>query len=382
MPTILVIDDDPYTEMLVAAAVPPAWTVLWAPNGLAGVDMLRQRQAERREIDLVVLDIVMPAFDGYDTCLRIRQLAPTVAILPFTSVQLEANASLAAYMRELACAPPLQKGCRVEMLAQRIRDALALELVAPPSTGFLARLQQKALETETQARQANAARVALFAADPVIRFGLRALLSSMTVVIRGEASTEQALRELLAGTRTHALVAAGQDRAVALAVAREYGVALILVVPTRSDAHALVRVDGVAGVVVSTDLSAPSQLVTLIEALAAGGYHSSAGRPTTPAGNLLLEDRDTNRGAGLTERERTLLALDGPGVSPETLAQLLNVSKQTILQYQSRIRRKLAEAASQAGSQERFDTSGVEYARSALVRGIRITEIATDRMKM
>jgi DNA-binding NarL/FixJ family response regulator len=350
MATILVIDDDPYTEMLVTAAVPPAWTVLWAPNGLVGVDTLRLRQADRRAIDLVILDIMMPAFDGYDTCLRVRQLAPTVAILPFTSVQLDASASLTAYMRELACAPSLQKGCQVEVLAQRIYDALALEPAAPLPTGLLARLQQKALETETQARQANATRVALFAADPVVRFGLRALLSSMTLAIRGEASTEQALRELLAGTRTHALVAAGQDRAVALSVAREYDIALILVVPTRGDAYALARVDGVAGLVVSTDVSAPSQLATLIEALAVGEAHSTARRPAPSAAHLPLEYDAAARGARLTERERTLLALDGPGVSPETLAQLLNVSKQTILQYQSRIRRKLADATSQAGS--------------------------------
>jgi DNA-binding NarL/FixJ family response regulator len=236
----------------------------------------------------------------------------------------------------------------VEVLAQRIRDALASEPAAPPPTGLLARLQQKALETETQARQANATRVALFAADPVIRFGLRALLSGMTIAIRGEASTEQTLRELLAGTRTHALVAAGQDRAVALSVAREYGVALILVVPTRGDAHALARMDGVAGVVVSTDVSAPSQLAALVEALAAGRYHKSTSQSAIPSAHVPLEAHDTVHRAGLTERERTLLALDGPGVSPETLAQLLNVSKQTILQYQSRIRRKLAEAAIQA----------------------------------
>src|SRR3954470_4016208 len=109
MTTILLIDDDPYTEMIVTVAVPNDWTVLWAPNGLVGLDLLRRQSHTRTDADLVILDINMPGLDGYDTCVRIRQIAPDMRILSFTGV--ETSPELAAYLADLHCAPVLRKGC-------------------------------------------------------------------------------------------------------------------------------------------------------------------------------------------------------------------------------------------------------------------------------
>lgn len=332
--TILVIDDDPYTEMIVTAAIPPTWTVLGASNGLMGLDLLRQRHMGQSGVDLIVLDINMPTLDGYDTCVRIRQIAPMARILPFTGV---AESSTILYMRELGCMPLLHKGCRVEVLAQQIGNALTMAPAPPPPSGLLSRLQQKALETELQARQADATRVALFATDPMTRLGLRTLLNSDTIAVQGEAMTEESLYALFATNLIQVLIAAGQDRAVALAAAREHGVPVVVVVPTFADAQVLARHD-IAGVVVSAYPAAPSHVIAAVKTVAAGMRY-------TPG--PLVESKDARAGVGtlgLTPRERTVLALDGPGVSPDMLAQALKVSRATILQYQSRIRRKTADA--------------------------------------
>jgi DNA-binding NarL/FixJ family response regulator len=336
MTTILVIDDDPYTEMIVRAAVPHDWIVRWAPNGLIGLDLLRGQSHTRTDADLVILDINMPGLDGYDTCVRIRQIAPAMRILPFTGVS--TSSDLISYLKDFSCAPLLRKGCRIEELARAIRDALMADAPSPvPPSGMLSRLQQHALDREMLARHADTPRIALFAPDPVIRLGLVSLLSGASVCVQGIATSEHALRSLLSATRIQALIAVGQDRARALTIAREFAVPLIVIVATCLEAQMLQDLD-VAGVVVSSDGAAVRQMSAAIEAVANGARWWPHMKWLAAAGATF--DR---AGADLTPQERMLLALDGPGVSPEWLAQALHVSRSTIRQYRYRLRRKLAD---------------------------------------
>ena len=108
---------------------------------------------------------------------------------------------------------------------------------------MLIRLQQHAWDRERRARQARAPRIVLFASDPVIRLGLVSLLSGATICVQGFATSEQALRSLLSTTRIQALVAVGQDRAVALTMAREFAVPVSLIVATHADAQLLQDLD-------------------------------------------------------------------------------------------------------------------------------------------
>jgi DNA-binding NarL/FixJ family response regulator len=129
------------------------------------------------------------------------------------------------------------------------------------------------------------------------------------------------------------------DRVMALLVAQAYQVPLVLVLPCASEGELLAHMPEVAGVVLATAPDAPAQLLAAVAAVAAGGrYHTVISLDTTG------DDPEQSRAAGLTLQERRLLALDGPGVAPEMLAQALGVSRSTILQYRSRIRRKLIEA--------------------------------------
>ena len=79
---ILVIDDDP--QLLKAMQQTLRWAggqVQTATDGIEGL-----RQLEANPPDLIILDIMMPELDGWETCRRIRQISQ-VPILMLTALE-------------------------------------------------------------------------------------------------------------------------------------------------------------------------------------------------------------------------------------------------------------------------------------------------------
>ena len=71
--TVLVVDDTPANlEVLVSALSNADFGVLVATNGSEALE--RARQAE---VDLILLDVMMPGIDGFETCARLKQDART-----------------------------------------------------------------------------------------------------------------------------------------------------------------------------------------------------------------------------------------------------------------------------------------------------------------
>jgi len=69
-PLVLIIDDDLSMRLAMQAAmVKSGFEVVMAENGREGIDL-----CIRREPNLVLLDVVMPEMDGFETCQAIRQL--------------------------------------------------------------------------------------------------------------------------------------------------------------------------------------------------------------------------------------------------------------------------------------------------------------------
>ncbi|WP_367129513.1 response regulator transcription factor [Saccharothrix sp. HUAS TT1] len=67
-PTALVVDDEPQMTIIIEFALrTQGFTVLTANDGATALNLLRSRA-----IDLVVLDVLMPALDGLALCRRIR----------------------------------------------------------------------------------------------------------------------------------------------------------------------------------------------------------------------------------------------------------------------------------------------------------------------
>ncbi len=82
MQTILVVDDDPAQVRVIEMALRSAnYTPVSATNGEDGIKAFRAHQP-----DLVVLDVMMPGMDGWETCYRIRQIS-TVPIIFLTGRQ-------------------------------------------------------------------------------------------------------------------------------------------------------------------------------------------------------------------------------------------------------------------------------------------------------
>ena len=80
-PTVLVVDDLPQNVRLLDAVLSPrGYDVLTAGSGQEALDLLKEH-----EIDLVLLDIVMPGLDGYEVCRRIRE-EPATAFLPVVMI--------------------------------------------------------------------------------------------------------------------------------------------------------------------------------------------------------------------------------------------------------------------------------------------------------
>lgn len=77
MTNILVIDDDPAIVRLIEYNLSERdYTVRTAKNGLEGL-----RRVEEEMPDLVILDVMMPEMDGWETCRRIRRVSNVPVIM-------------------------------------------------------------------------------------------------------------------------------------------------------------------------------------------------------------------------------------------------------------------------------------------------------------
>ncbi|CAG0927413.1 Alkaline phosphatase synthesis transcriptional regulatory protein PhoP [Thermoflexales bacterium] len=82
MQTILVVDDDPaQVKMIEMTLLEAKYKPVTATNGEEALKAFRQHQP-----DLVVLDVMMPGMDGWETCYRIRQIS-TAPIIFLTGRQ-------------------------------------------------------------------------------------------------------------------------------------------------------------------------------------------------------------------------------------------------------------------------------------------------------
>ena len=88
---ILIVDDDPDIRKVLYLLLRESYQVAEAADGAAAVQYVRQHP----ETDLVVLDVMMPGMDGFETCDRIRALS-NVPILFLTAKSAEAD-RLSAY---------------------------------------------------------------------------------------------------------------------------------------------------------------------------------------------------------------------------------------------------------------------------------------------
>jgi DNA-binding response OmpR family regulator len=84
--TILVIDDDPIMLQVLRWSLEPAgYQVIMASDGQGGLQQLQENHPH-----LVILDVMMPTMDGWETCRRIREFS-TVPIIMLTALESRDN---------------------------------------------------------------------------------------------------------------------------------------------------------------------------------------------------------------------------------------------------------------------------------------------------
>jgi CheY-like chemotaxis protein len=126
--TVLVVDDDPVSRRLIRDILESAeFVVQEAADGTEGL-----AQAERLQPDVILLDILMPGLDGYETCARLRTHPATRAIpVVFVTSSPDSTVNRRAYtLGVLGCIP---KPFRREALVAMVQTALAGRLPHRPS---------------------------------------------------------------------------------------------------------------------------------------------------------------------------------------------------------------------------------------------------------
>jgi signal transduction histidine kinase len=102
--TVLVVDDDARNRALVRGRLAPSFEVLEAGSGAEALDLL-----SRLHVDLVLLDVMMPALNGFDTCRAIKAMPDKgflpVVLLTALSGQEDRNEGLAAGADEFLAKP-------------------------------------------------------------------------------------------------------------------------------------------------------------------------------------------------------------------------------------------------------------------------------------
>jgi PAS domain S-box-containing protein len=117
--TILLVEDEESLRKLAGTVLEElGYKVLLAADGIAGVETFTQHV---QEIDLVILDVVMPRMSGRDAYERIRALSPTVTIMFTTGYS--AEMAHTRFIEDTGSAL-MQKPYSVDSFARKVRDVL------------------------------------------------------------------------------------------------------------------------------------------------------------------------------------------------------------------------------------------------------------------
>ena len=117
--TILIIDDEEViidiTREILGIL---GYQVLASQSGQEGIDLYIARQ---KEIDLVILDMIMPRMGGGETFNWLKSIDPQVRVLLSTGDSLSGQVK---EMMDKGCLGFIQKPFRIEALSQKIKEVL------------------------------------------------------------------------------------------------------------------------------------------------------------------------------------------------------------------------------------------------------------------
>ena len=117
--TILVVDDEEYILKACRAMLTDlGYAVLTARSGEEAMSIFRELVAQ---IDLVILDMIMPEMDGSETFRRLKQIDPTIKVLISSGYGID---EIASDMLAMGCNDFIQKPFDMYQASKMIRDVL------------------------------------------------------------------------------------------------------------------------------------------------------------------------------------------------------------------------------------------------------------------
>ena len=122
---ILLVDDDPVFVEATKTVLESKYRVITAQNGEEGLEKARQQKP-----DLILLDIIMPAKDGFNVCKQLKQnpeLAhiPVIMLTSFAQHRGESNIPVDAGL-ELEAEGYIEKPVSPEALLKQVKSMLQI----------------------------------------------------------------------------------------------------------------------------------------------------------------------------------------------------------------------------------------------------------------
>nr|CRH05531.1 Conserved protein of unknown function. Putative response regulator receiver [Candidatus Magnetococcus massalia] len=115
-PKILIVDDDPLNVRTMAEMLADEYLVLVASSGEDALQLVAEE-----ELDLILLDVVMPGMDGYSVCQRLKS-NPTTEQIPIIFVSAMSDGSDEALGLELGAVDYITKPPRPAIFRARVRN--------------------------------------------------------------------------------------------------------------------------------------------------------------------------------------------------------------------------------------------------------------------
>ena len=145
LPAILAIDDTPENLLTLRAALGSEFRLQFATSGAMGLEL-----AAVAPPDLILLDVMMPQMDGYETCRRLKA-DPRLRAIPVIFVTALGDSDAESAGLALGAADYITKPFNVEIARQRIRNLLERERLRSEVETQRDRLQHLVSELERAA---------------------------------------------------------------------------------------------------------------------------------------------------------------------------------------------------------------------------------------
>ena len=117
--TILIVDDEPKNILAVKELLEElGYKILTAQSGKKAIELYREHPGE---IQLVILDMIMPEMNGKETLVKLMEIDKKVRVLLSSGYSINGEAE---EILDMGCKGFIQKPFRIEELSRKIRDVL------------------------------------------------------------------------------------------------------------------------------------------------------------------------------------------------------------------------------------------------------------------